>query len=254
MLPIERKAKILKRLKRDKSVKVNELSEAFQVTEETIRRDLEKLEKEGLLIRSYGGAIIESHVSEELSYTDREKVNIEQKIKIAEAASKLIENGETVFIDASTTALEVIKKIDKSKKVTVITNAIDAIKQMSQLKHITVIGIGGVLNERTLSLEGPLATKFIDRYYADKVIFSVKGITKERGIMDSKESYAEIKNHMIENSRQAVLVVDESKFGNSALIRIVDMKDVDIIVTEYKTDEAWEEIFENNDIHVIVAK
>ncbi len=116
MLAIERRQEIMRLIRRDKSVRVHELAGRFEVTEETIRRDLDKLDKEGKVKKTYGGAILEEPVSDDPSFMDRQKVNMDEKKLIAKRASELIEDGETIFIDMSTTALEVIKAVSPSKK------------------------------------------------------------------------------------------------------------------------------------------
>jgi DeoR/GlpR family transcriptional regulator of sugar metabolism len=254
MLPIERRKEITQIIKKEKSVRVNQLSELFDVTEETVRRDLEKLEKEGFLKRTYGGAVLDNLVSDDLPYTDREKVNMDQKRLIAKYAAQLVDEGETIFIDASTSALEVIKQVDPIKRITVITNSLNAIHQLSQYSHINLIGIGGNLNEQTFSFEGPMAARFIDHYYADKMFFSVKGISKERGMMDSRESLAELKSHMIANSKETILVIDESKLEQSALVRVIETDAIDTVITEYPLDKAWKSYFEDQGVQVILAK
>ena len=251
MLPLERKQEIIKIIKQDKSVRVTQLSEKYNVTEETIRRDLEKLEKEGILTRTYGGAVIDEHVSDDPTFVVRSKENIDNKRKIAKYASQLIKDGDTVFLDPSTTALQVAKSIKEDKSVTIITNSVNAVKTLSKNKKFNIIGIGGTLNTRTLSFEGPIASRFINNYYADKVIFSCKGISKEKGIMDSHEETVEIKNRMIDNAKQTILVVDESKFDRKALIKVIDFAKVDIIVTDYKLDDEWLEILEKDNIQII---
>ncbi|MFP4697815.1 MAG: DeoR/GlpR family DNA-binding transcription regulator [Eubacteriales bacterium] len=254
MLPIERRAEIIRLIRRDGSVKVGDLSTLFSVTEETIRRDLDKLGKEGQVKKTYGGAVLNDNLSEDLSYIDREKANIIEKRKIAEVANGLIKDGDTIFIDASTTALEVAKSIESSKEVTIITNSVYAIGQLSNYDNLKMIGIGGSLNEKTLAMEGPMATKFIDYYYADKVFFSVKGINKQKGVMDPREVTADIKKHMIDNSRQSILVVDQTKFEQSAMVKTVEIGNIDIIITEYELDNKWVDYLSKNNIEVMVAK
>ncbi|PKM68286.1 MAG: DeoR/GlpR transcriptional regulator [Firmicutes bacterium HGW-Firmicutes-2] len=254
MLPIERRKEIAQIIKKEKAVRVNQLSEQFDVTEETVRRDLEKLENEGILKRTYGGAVLDNLVSDDLPYTDREKVNMDQKRLIAKYASQLVDEGETIFIDASTSALEVIKQVDPRIHITVITNSLNAIHQLNQYSHINLIGVGGNLNDQTFSFEGPMTARFIDHYYADKIFFSVKGISKERGLMDSRESLAELKSHMIANSKEVILVIDASKFNRSALIRIIETGAVDTVITEFSLDKSWKSYFDNQGVRVIIAK
>ncbi len=253
MLAIERRAEILSIIMRDKSVRVNELSEKFEVTEETIRRDLDKLDKEGRVKKTYGGAVLEDLVSEDPSFNDRLTFNMKEKQRIAKFADELIDDGETIFIDMSTTALELVKQVSATKKFTVITNSLNALVDLSQRKNITLITIGGTFKESTLSMEGPMTTKFIDHYYVDKTFFSVKAISKERGIMDSKEHLADIKRHMVKNAKEVILLVDSSKFNHYALMNIVGLEDVDVLVTDYAIDDEWKDIFAAKDVKVIKA-
>jgi DeoR/GlpR family transcriptional regulator of sugar metabolism len=239
MLAIERKESIINIIRKERSVRVNELAEMFQVTEETIRRDLDKLDKVGIAKKTYGGAVLLDYVSNDVSFNERLKVNMKEKQSIASFADTIISDGETIFIDMSTTALEFIKNVDESKHITVITNSLTAINELSQMKNIQLITIGGTLNAETMCMEGPMTTKFIQNYYVDKTFFSVKALSKERGIMDSNEHSAEIKRQMIHNANQAILLADYSKFGKTALTKVTDMSDVDILITEFDLDEQW---------------
>jgi DeoR/GlpR family transcriptional regulator of sugar metabolism len=254
MLAIERRAEIMSIISNEKSVRVNELSEKFEVTEETIRRDLDKLDKEGKIKKTYGGAVLVDLVSDDLSFSDRLTYNMKEKQLIASYANACVDDGETVFIDMSTTALELIKQVDSHKKFTVITNSLNALVELSQRKNITLIAIGGSFNESTLSMEGPMTTKFIDHYFVDKTFFSVKAISKERGIMDSKEHLSDIKRHMIENAKEVILLIDSSKFNHYALMNVVDLEKVDKIVTDYRMNQEWEEFFEAKHVEVLVVK
>lgn len=251
MLAIERRQAILKQIKKEQSVKVSDLALVHDVTEETIRRDLDKLEKEGKVKKSYGGAILVEPVSDDPSFMDRQKVNIENKIAIGKKASELIADGETIFIDMSTTALEVIKAVEPDKQITVITNSLEAIVTFSKMNHIRLITIGGSLDKSNLYMGGPMAHKFIEHYYVDKTFFSVKGLDRNRGLMDTNESVAEIKSIMVKNAREAILVVDESKFDKSALVGIIKPGDISKVVTDYHLSDEWKDYFENYDIEVI---
>ena len=251
MLGIERRSEILRLVRRDGSVKVGELSALFEVTEETIRRDITKLDQEGQVKKTYGGAVLLDSLSEDVSYVDRERSNIMEKRRIAQLAQQFIDHGDTIFIDASTTALEMAKAIDRKKEVTIITNSVLAINQLTHYENIHVIGIGGTLNPKNLSMEGPVAIQCIDYYNADKLFFSVKGITKEKGLMDSKEVSVEIKKHMMENSKQVFLLADTTKFGQSALFGYLPMHHVDALITDYEMDKSWKAYFEKNEVEII---
>lgn len=254
MLAIERRSEIMTLIQRDRSVRVNELADKFQVTEETIRRDLDKLEKEGKVKKTYGGAVVQDLVSEDASFLDRQQKNMTQKRRIAAYADDLIQEGETIFIDMSTTALEVIKQLSPLKHITVITNSLNAMVELSQRSNINLIALGGAFNEGALSMVGPMTTKSIDHYYADKTLFSVRGISLQKGIMDSKEELAEIKRHMIENAKEVILLADESKFNQAALVQVVPMTSIDRVVTEYELNQEWRAYFEEMGVEALVVR
>ena len=250
MLAIERRQAILNQIKMEKSVKVSDLAVLHEVTEETIRRDLDKLENQGKVKKSYGGAILVEPVSEDPSFIDRQKVNIKNKQMIGARASELIGDGETIFIDMSTTALEVIKAVSPDKKITVITNSLEAIVSLSKMSNIKIISIGGTLDNNNLFMGGPMSHKFIKQYYADKTFFSVKGLDKNRGFMDTNEDIAEIKSLMVKNAREAILVVDQTKFDQSGLVNIINPKNVAKVVTDKAVDDEWMEFFNLYQIEV----
>lgn len=253
MLAIERRQEIMEIIRRDKSVRVNSLAVMFNVAEETIRRDLDKLDKEGKVQKTYGGAVLLNIVSEDPSFIDRLKVNIEAKKSMGEKAASLIKDGETIFIDMSTTALEVIKAVPSNINITVITNSLEAIIKLRMKKNIKLITIGGTFDKSNQFMGGTMANRFIDHYYVDKTFFSVKAISIDRGIMDSKEEIAEIRHRMIKNSKEVILVVDASKFDQVALFNVIQMNEITTIVTDKDLDIQWYKTLENSDISAIVV-
>ena len=147
MLAIERKNEILATLQKEQRVLVTELSQRYNVTEETIRRDLEKLEKEGFVKKTYGGAVLNSNTNLDLPLRIREKNNQEE---IASKVADMIEEGDSLMLDASSTSLMIAKKLKKLKKLTVITNAVEVLIELSGQEGIKVISTGGVLRDASL--------------------------------------------------------------------------------------------------------
>jgi len=253
MLAIERREDIMNLIRAEKSVRVNELALKYHVTEETIRRDLDKLDKEGKVKKTYGGAVLEKPVSEDPSFSDRLKVNMVEKKTIGAKGAELIEDGETIFIDMSTTSLEVIKAVPSTVSITVITNSLEAILVLSQRSNIRLVTIGGTFDKANQFMGGAMANKFIDHYYVDKTFFSVKGLSEIKGLTDSNEEIAEIKSRMVNNAKEAILVVDSSKFGHTALVSNIQLKNINRIVTECQVVERWQKIFDKQGIEVIIA-
>ena len=147
MLAIERRRKIISLLEERNSVLVPELSKIFKVTEETVRRDLEKLEGEGFLKRTYGGAVINDSINAELPLKIREVTNIEGKRAIGIKVAEYIKDGDTIMVDSSTTALQVAERIKDKRKITVITNSVKVVSELSSARDCKVISTGGTLGK-----------------------------------------------------------------------------------------------------------
>ncbi len=149
MLAIERRNEILEKLQSEKCVVVSELSQHYGVSEETIRRDLEKLENDGLVIKTYGGAVLNEHSIFDLPFNIRKNQMIAEKQKIAEAVDELVRDGEAIMLDASSTAAYIARGLRKKKKLTVITNSVEIIIELFDVPEWNVISTGGVSRERS---------------------------------------------------------------------------------------------------------
>ena len=147
MLALERRNLILEKLQAEKRVVVSELSQLYDVSEETIRRDLDKLEKEGLAIKSYGGAVINEDVSIDLPFNVRKNQNVTGKQKMAELAASLVKDGDHIFLDASTTAVFVAKALKEKERLTVITNSMEILLELADVSGWNIISTGGVMKE-----------------------------------------------------------------------------------------------------------
>ena len=250
MLAIERKNKILAILQEDRRVVVSGLSNLFKVTEETIRRDLEKLEKEGLAKKTYGGAIMNESLNVDLPYTVRKKANVANKQYIAEIISSMVEDGDHIMLDASSTAVYVAKHLKNKKNITLITNSIEILLELSDIVGWKVLSTGGTLKEGSLSLVGYQAEKMINTFHVDKAIVSCKGVDIEKGITDSNEMDAHIKKLMLDSANVKILAVDNSKFDKISFTKIGDLVDIDILITDLEPDEKWKKTFHSVNVEV----
>ena len=251
MLAIERRNEILEKLQAEKRVVVSELSRYYQVSEETIRRDLEKLEKDGLIIKSYGGAVLNEHSIFDLPFNVRKNQEIVEKRKMAKLVSKMVRDGEAVMLDASSTAVYIANGLKQKKKLTVITNSVEIIVELFDVPEWNVISTGGVSRERSFALLGPRTDQMIRYYHADKAIISCKGLSLEEGLTDSDEQDANSKRMMLQSSKEKILVADSSKFGKVAFTKVADWKDITKIVTDKKPPQEWMEEFERFNIECI---
>ena len=251
MLAIERKNEIMNKLKIEQRVVVSELAAHYGVTEETIRRDLDKLEKEGDATKTYGGAIWGNSTKTDLSYTVRNKTNVEAKNIIGELVCKLIRDGDHIMLDDSSTSLYIAKHLKEKKKITVITNSIEIIMELSNIDGWTIISTGGRLKPESLALVGSQAQETLQNYHVDTAIISCKGLDRAFGISDSSEFHSLLKQSMMQSANSTILALDSSKFDKASFVKISEIKNVSTVVTEEKPSTEWLELFEGKGITCI---
>jgi len=239
MLTAERRQIILEKLQSEKKVIVSQLSDLFCVSDETIRRDLDHLCKAGLAIKSYGGAILNEN-GNDLPFSIRKTQNAEQKRKIAELVSSLINNNESIMLDASTTAVFVAKALKEKSGLKVITNSIEVMIELSDKPDWTIIATGGHLMGDYLAFAGQRAVSEIASFYVDKLVFSCKGLTRD-GIFESNDDFCQVKRAMLKAAKTKILAVDFSKFDRAAFSKITDICDVDMVVTDARPSDEWVE-------------
>ena len=157
MLAIERRNRILAKLKAEKHVVVSELAKLFSVSEGTIRRDLDRMEKDGLVVKSYGGAVLSESGTSELPFIVRKRSNVEEKLIIAEIAASLVNDGDAIILDASSTAVFIAQKLKSKKNITLITNSVEVLMELSDVTGWRILSTGGTLKEESCALVGPLA-------------------------------------------------------------------------------------------------
>lgn len=253
MLAIERRNAILAKLSIEGKVVVSDLAAEYEVTEETIRRDLDKLDREGLARKTYGGAVKNENFNIDLPFQVRKQSNVESKQKIAAAIGSKIKDGDYIMLDSSTTALYVIKNILDRKKITLITNSIEILIELCNKPDWTIISTGGTIKEGALSLVGYQAERMVESYHVDLAICSCKGLDTETGVTDSNERDAHIKKAFFASAKKKILAVDSSKFNKTSFVKICDIKDVDVIVTNEEPGENWKNIIEQQGVELVVS-
>lgn len=240
MLAIERRNEILEKLQAERRVVVSELSRIYDVSEETIRRDLEKLENDGYAIKSYGGAVINENSNIDLPFNIRKNRNVAGKQKIAELVCDMVHEGDRLILDASSTAVFVAKMLKGcKKKLIVITNSIEIIIELFGVPDWYLISTGGVAKEGSLALVGSQTDKMLEEYYVDKAIISCKGLDLDAGMTDSDEMHAKNKQTMLHSAKEKILVVDSSKFGEIGFARIGKLSSLTTVITNEKPGDDW---------------
>lgn len=251
---VERRKKILNMLEMNGQVFVHELSELFDVSEVTIRNDLELFESKGLLIRSRGGAmIVENTVGMDFRLSDKDKINYPEKIRIGKKASELINSGETIILDSGTTTMEIAKNLSPNISLNVITNALNIANELVKGSNINIIVPGGTLRKNSHSLVGPLAEKSMRHFYVDKVFLGVDGFDVHEGAFTPNIEEASLNQIMIEIAKEVILVADSSKFKRRSLAFICPPNKIDIVITDDKLSPEDKKWLHDQDIQLIIA-
>lgn len=248
MLAIERRNSILEQLQREKRVVVSELSAFFGVSEETIRRDLEKLSEDGYVVKTYGGAVLNEDNIVDMPFVIRKNTNVIEKQTIGKLIASIISDGEHLMLDASSTVAGAARYLKSKSGLTIITNSVEILIELSDVSGFNVISTGGVLREGTLSLTGAQVDRSYASYNVDTAIFSCKGIDTGAGVTDSNESNAYIKQTLLSSAKRKMLAIDHTKFDKAALVRICGLGELTHVITDLKPSDKWLRILDDNDI------
>lgn len=233
---------------------VPSLSKMFNVTEETIRRDLEKLESQSMLVRTYGGATLPENTNSEMPVEIRQIINIDGKNLIGKEAACMVSDGETIILDASTSCLHLARNLKDKKGLTVITNSEKIIQELAAIGGITLISTGGIFERESFSYIGRAAENMVLNYNAGKCFISSSGFTISRGLTVSSEYHAEIKKAMIKASDRAIYLIDHTKFGRLGFASIAGIDSVKCLITDRELSGNWPEDMHNYSIEFIIAK
>jgi DeoR/GlpR family transcriptional regulator of sugar metabolism len=226
------------------------LSESLSVTQETIRRDLEKLEANGLLQRSHGGAVLVKPGNEDLSLAKRSAANYELKQKIAVRAAGLVGDGSSLMMDSSSTVLAFCGLLAEKKELSVITNSIKILGDFGT-SGMELISTGGNLRVHSLCLVGAAACHALAAYNVDFAVFSCKGLDRERGVTESNEPEAVVKRAMARQAKNRVLLADSTKFDTVFFAKTLEFSDIDYVVTDADPGRRWIEFFHKNNIQLL---
>lgn len=229
----ERREEILKILDKKNRISTNELIEKFNTTAVTIRKDLTVLEKSGALKRTHGGAIKKNELFRGLALTEKEKIFLNEKLRIVKEAANLIKEGDTIILDSGSTTNLLAKEILNKKNITVITNALNIAVELIN-SNIEVILTGGNLFKDTLTLIGPLAETVLKKLSSGKLFLGTDGIDFEHGLTTPNLTEASTSQTMMNISGEIILLVDESKFGRRSLAVISKIEKLDKIITNKK--------------------
>jgi DeoR family transcriptional regulator of aga operon/DeoR family fructose operon transcriptional repressor len=245
MIPAERRARIVELLRQRAAVRVSSLSDDLRVSEMTIRRDLERLEAEGILTRTHGGAVLKRHILEESQYLDRVSAHADEKRLIAQGAAAVIEPGETVFLSSGTTAAQVLRHVPSDLEARVVTHNVGALAEAQDLR-LEVVLVGGRYRPRSNAVAGPLAVEHVNRFRASKMLLGVDGFDLEEGLTTPSIDMASVERAMIARTRgEVIALADRSKIGVVADVAICGFDKVDAVLVDSGVDEAVRDMVGN---------
>lgn len=235
ILAAVRRDKIMALLREQASATVNELSGLCDVSEVTIRQDLNQLSEEGLLIRTRGGALLATRNTKESSFAVRQDLNASAKQRIGELAAEMVDSGDTVFIDASSTGVSVARALAARPDlldVTILTNGIYTAIELVGHRHLSTVVAGGHMDPIAASLTGSFAWKHLERVAVNIGFFGTRGFSLAYGVTELNIHEADVKQMMITRCRDVVIVTDSSKFDDVSLVTFAEIGDIQRLVTD----------------------
>ena len=251
----ERRNRIVDILRNSGKVTVSELAGIFKVSEVTIRKDLDVLEKEGKLLRTHGGAILPVHSKSEWNFLRKIHQMKEEKKAIAQIAISIIEDDDTIILDSSSTNYHIALEMSKRswKHLTVVTNNVFiAEKLLGSVNEIIVLG--GMIRENSLSLVGPWTLKFLENISVDKAFLGTTGFSIEKGFMTPSIIEADVKKAILNCSSMKIIVTDSTKFMRKAFASFAFPEDIDMVITDSGIPEDVEAYLSEKGVEVRKAE
>ena len=253
MLAIERRSMILNQLKNEKRVLVSDMSAKFGVSEETIRRDMERLEQEGYATRTYGGAVYNED-SRELPYEVRKRTNVEAKERIAGAVAQMVSDGDYVMLDESTTSMYIARALKVGRNITLITNSIEIVLELAgDVQGWNIHCTGGQLKPYALAFTGHRAESMVGAYHVNYTIISCEGLDLESGYTDSREENALLKRAMMTSAKKIILAVDGDQCGQTSFVSVGRLDELDALVTDRDPGDDWRDRLNEAGVRLVIA-
>jgi DeoR/GlpR family transcriptional regulator of sugar metabolism len=228
----QRRQQILKLLEETGNLNVSELSDRFSVSVVTIRKDLDDLESEGLLQRTFGGAVFSHRSRFNKSFLERGQQYRREKCAIAAAAYSYIKDGDTIMLDAGTTTLALAQHLRSHiRSALVITCSVPAALELSSAGY-DILLLGGMVRNKSLALLGRETLRIIEQYRADKAFLGSSGFTAEMGHTTPNPEDAQVKEAILRSANETYVLVDSSKYGHRCLTSFARLRDVDLTITD----------------------
>lgn len=238
----ERRNKIMELLKKHNRIKVSEMALMFGVTDDLIRKDLKILENEGVLKRTYGGAILNTKMSEVEPF-NKGIQKVDQNSNVVRKASSYVEDGDTIFIESSTLNQSFVRLLANKKDLTIITNGFHGISTI--LPFATVISTGGIVHKKDEAYYGNITNENIKQFYYDKCFLSLAGVTRDWVFTAAIEENVPLKRIAMRNSKETILLIPWDKWNHHGIFKVGSIQDVDLIISDTDDDEVIKFLTEN---------
>jgi DeoR family myo-inositol catabolism operon transcriptional repressor len=232
---------------------IEDLCSVFNVSKNTMRRDINQLEAQGKIKKVYGGIILTDKKTTE-PFESREVKNKAAKLIIAELASTFIEDGDIIYIDSGTTTMHMIPYLSEMRNVTIITNNLHVILNSLPYPNLNVISTGGTLFRRTNSFVESGAVSSLKKYNISKAFLATTGVSIAKGITNSSSLEYDIKRYIVEHCDKRILLADNTKLGKVSLITYYDLKDIQVFVSDQKPEQEYADFFTNNHITLVTPQ
>ena len=251
MMKAQRINAIHEHVKENNSVSLDELVDLFDVSKNTIRRDVQELVDEEKLTKVYGGVSISKPLT--IPYQDRKVKQLYEKQQLAQVAAEFVEDGDIIFIDSGTTTVEMLDFI-KHKNITIVTNNLDFTLDASYYPNLSIYSTGGVFDRSIRSYVGTESAETIQKYNFNKAFLASTGLSINKGITNSSPLETQVKANVIQKSEQVFILVDQTKFNKYALTTYCDFNDIDYLITNQEPPEEYIKHSEQNKYKVLYPK
>jgi DeoR/GlpR family transcriptional regulator of sugar metabolism len=258
MLRPERDLKIIAKIRNERIVGIPDLSALIGASENTIRRDLKRLESMGILQRTHGGAVLkdvdDQRSSDDTDWIARQKKFIGEKERIGKKAAEMVHDGDALVLDAGTTTMQIARNLHSRHNITVVTNAVNIGLELVRGDSITVLLTGGILRDISKSLVGPPTEEFLSgNFHVDMMFLSAGGVSVEGGVTNANTVEIPIKQAMIRASREVILAVTHDKIGKRSFAPVAPLNAISTIITDAGADPEILKPFEDRGIRIIIA-
>jgi len=248
----ERRSRVLELIRQRGFASLPALAEALEVSESTVRRDLDFLEESGVAQRTHGGVFYTGPSPKLAHFDQRQSLNWDKKRQIAVAASQLIDDNDTILLDGGSTTYELAQLL-VGRPLQVVTNSLPVANLFTSSENADLVFVGGYVHAKTGVSLGPYANQMLAGLNVRRAVLSVAGIN-ERGCYNSNLLLVETERAMMTSAEEVIVVADSTKFGHTSLSQLCELKEIDTLVTDHEITEAWRERVAAADVNLIVGQ